>query len=100
MNYSEEIERRLGGIFLALLDLVSSKKFLVALGTGLTGWYQSGDVRYLVAALLVYIGAQGVADIGKEKEKEAAKPLPPADDILEAKPFNPDVPDNYSLKQR
>lgn len=67
MNYSTEVTQRLSKIFLALLDLLGSKKFLAAAGAGLTGWYQTGDARMLVGSILTFVLAQGVADHGKEK---------------------------------
>jgi len=53
--------------------LLKSKKFkvliaavLIAAASGITGTQEWGTaVQQIVAALLVYIGAQGVADFGK-----------------------------------
>jgi hypothetical protein len=66
MNYQQEIIERLSKILLTVLDLLISKKFLAAIGAGLTGWYQTGDARILVGSLVAYVLAQGVADHGKE----------------------------------
>lgn len=98
MNYSTEVTQRLSKIFLALLDLLGSKKFLAAAGAGLTGWYQTGDARMLVGSILTFVLAQGVADHGKEKafvdmataamsgrtapkEELVFRPAPPLDDL-------------------
>lgn len=63
----------------ALLDLFTSKKFLAALTAILV--YVAGRVGFdidpstldhIFAALLVYVGAQGVADHGKSAAEVAA----------------------------
>ena len=64
----------------ALLELLESKKFLVAVGSiiiygvGKLGLHLDPDlVDKIVTALLVYVGAQGVADIGKPAALVTAK---------------------------
>lgn len=73
-------------------DLLNSKKFLAAflasggifLGQFLPAWSQSGDVLQGLAAvnwqevmlpILTAIGAQGIADFGKERAKVVNKSL-------------------------
>ena len=66
---TDEIKGRLQTILLSLLDALGSKKFQVAMVAGATGWYNTGDIRYFIGALLTYVGAQAFADFGKEKAK-------------------------------
>lgn len=69
MAYSDKVKERLALILLTLLDLLSSKKFLVAMG-GAVGTYQAtGDPMVFLWATLAYVGAQAAADFGKEKAK-------------------------------
>ncbi|HET9893214.1 MAG TPA: hypothetical protein VFQ42_22240 [Mycobacterium sp.] len=63
----------------ALLELLESKKFIVAMasivvyGVGKLGLHLDPDlVDKITTALLVYVGAQGVADIGKPAAQIAA----------------------------
>ena len=63
----------------ALLDLVTSKKFLTALTAiivyvaGRSGFdVDTAVLDRIYAALLVYVGAQGIADNGKSAAQVAA----------------------------
>ena len=61
----------------SILEMLKSKKFkiaiaavLAAVAAALSGAQTWGvAVTQIVGAFLVYVGAQGVADAGKEKEK-------------------------------
>jgi hypothetical protein len=64
-----EINTRLTQIILSLLDLLGSKKFLVALAGGLLAYVETGDWWTLAGAAIAFVVAQGVADIGKERAK-------------------------------
>jgi hypothetical protein len=66
-----ELQRRLLGLLFLILDLLSSKKFVAALGTSIAAYRESGDVWMAIAPMMTYIVAQGWADWGKEKEKVA-----------------------------
>lgn len=76
MDYQAEIKVRLQKVLLTLLDLLASKKFLVAVGSGVTIYQATGDVWAAVAPVVTYLVAQGLADFGKEAVKP--KPIDPA----------------------
>jgi hypothetical protein len=68
-----EINDRLLGILLTLLDLLKSKKFLAAIGSSIVAWQTTGDGRAALAPIVAFIVAQGWADYGKEKAKIEVK---------------------------
>lgn len=69
MAYSDKVKERLALILLTLLDLLSSKKFLVAMGTAIGTYQATGDAWVFLWAGLTFVGAQAAADFGKEKAK-------------------------------
>jgi len=53
----------------SLHDLVTSKKFLAAVGTSIAAYNTDGDIRKAITgAGMAYIVAQGAADFGKESK--------------------------------
>lgn len=58
-----------------MTDLLSSKKFLAAVAAAvlaLIGFYlgmSTEQIAIITGPLMVYVGAQGLADFGKEKAK-------------------------------
>ena len=58
-----------------MTELAKSKKFIAALAAAvlaLVGFYLEMDanqIAIITGPLIVYVGAQGLADIGKEKAK-------------------------------
>lgn len=80
-----EIKLRLQKILLTLLDMLASKKFLVAVGSGVTIYQATGDAWAAVAPVVTYLLAQGLADFGKE----AVKPKPTDPVVSVPKPVTP-----------
>lgn len=66
-TYSQEVMERLSKILLVILDLLTSKKFLVAMGTAVGTYQATGDARVFLWAGLTYVGAQAATDWGKKK---------------------------------
>lgn len=66
ISYWDEIKARVGKILLTLLDLLTSKKFLVAVAGGYGTYQATGDAWAILWAALAYIVAQAAADFGKE----------------------------------
>ena len=58
----------------ALPDMLGSKKFLAALAAAILAYmgvregFSEAQIAFVVGPLVAYIGAQGLADIGKEAE--------------------------------
>jgi len=69
VTYSDKVKERLAAILLTLLDLLTSKKFLVAMGTAIGTYQATGDPWVFLWAGLTFVGAQAAADWGKEKAK-------------------------------